>query len=210
VATAPAQRFVAVAGAARGLAVLAPGFFEYELAPGGDLRLTLLRAVGQLSRGDLATRPGHAGWPTATPEAQCLGRDRLQLALSPVARRDLADGSALPELWEDVFLPPRAIWLRQATPLRLPRSGLELEGDGLVLSCVKPADEGDAIVLRCYNARGEPVEGRWRLDRPAARAILQRADERGGTELALADDGRAVPFHAGPHALVTIAITPAE
>jgi mannosylglycerate hydrolase len=207
VATAPAQRFVAVAGASRGLAVLAPGFFEYELAADGDFRLTLLRAVGQLSRGDLATRPGHAGWPTATPEAQCLGRDRLQLALAPVDGGDLLDGSALPELWEDVFLPPRAIWLRQATPLRLPEFGLELEGDGLVLSCVKPSDEGEAIVLRCYNARGEPVAGRWRLGRPAARAVLQRADERGGTDLALTDDGRTVPFHAGPHALVTIAIT---
>ena len=209
VATAPAQRFVAVAGAARGLAVLAPGFFEYELAPDGDLRVTLLRAVGQLSRADLATRPGHAGWPTATPEAQCLGPDRLQLALAPVDADDLQRGNTLPELWEDVFLPPRAVWLRQATALRLADITVELEGPGLVLSAVKPSEDGEAIVLRCYNARGEPVEGRWRLGRAAARAVLQRSDERGGRELPLGEGGRIIPFRAGPHALVTIALSPA-
>ena len=209
VATAPAQRFVAVAGAARGLAVLAPGFFEYELAPDGDVRVTLLRAVGHLSRADLTTRPGHAGWPTATPEAQCLGPDRLQLALAPVDAGDLERGNALPELWEDVFLPPRAVWLRQATALRLSDIEVELEGAGLVLSAVKPSEEGDAVVLRCYNARAEPVEGRWRLGRAAARAVLQRSDERGGRELPLGDGGRVIPFRAGPHALVTISLSPA-
>jgi alpha-mannosidase len=206
VATAPAQRFVAVAGASRGLAVLAPGFFEYELAPDGDIRVTVLRAVGQLSRGDLVTRPGHAGWPTATPEAQCLGPDRLQLAIAPVDARHMHGGSVLPELWEDVFLPPRAVWLRQATPLRLPELELRLEGAGLVLSAVKPSEEGEAIVVRCYNARPEAVDGRWRFGRGLARAVHLRADERAGTELSLDPDGRSVPFRAGPHAMVTIAL----
>ena len=208
VATAPAQRFVAVAGAFRGLAVLTPGFVEYELAPDGDLRVTLLRAIGQLSRADLPTRPGHAGWPTATPEAQCPGVDRLQLAIAPVDAGDLRDGGTLPELWEDVFLPPRAVWLRQATTLRLPDLDVELEGAGLVLSTVKPSEDGDAVVLRCYNAGGEAVDGRWRLGRAVARAILQRADERGGSELPLLEGGQVIPFQAGPHALVTIALYP--
>src|SRR6184192_870945 len=79
VPTAPAQRFVAVADGRRGLALLAPGFFEYEWTRRGDLVLTLLRCVGELSRGDLPTRPGHAGWPTATPLAQCLGMSRVEL-----------------------------------------------------------------------------------------------------------------------------------
>ena len=186
--------------------MLAPGFFEYELAPDGDVRVTLLRSVGQLSRGDLPTRPGHAGWPTATPEAQCLGADRLQLAVAPVDARVLHAGNVLPELWEDVFLPPRAVWLRQATALRLPDLDVQLDGAGLVLSSIKPCEDGEAIVLRCYNARAEPVEGRWRFGRAAARAVLLRADERGGSELALASDGRSVAFRAGPHAIVTIAL----
>lgn len=206
VTTAPAQRYVAVAAGARGLGLLAPGFFEYELAPDGDLRVTLLRCVGQLSRADLATRPGHAGWPAPTPEAQCLGADRLQLAVAPVSADELQDGSALPELWEDVFLPPRAVWLRQATPLEVPDIEVRLEGAGLVLSSVKPAAEDQGLVLRCYNARAEPVGGCWRLGRPAAGARLVRADERDGRDLLLADGGRTIPFRAGPRAIVTIRV----
>jgi alpha-mannosidase len=205
VTTAPAQRYVAVASGLRGLALLAPGFFEYELADDGDLRMTLLRCVGQLSRADLSTRPGHAGWPVPTPEAQCAGVDRLQLALVPVGAADLQAGSALPELWEDVFLPPRALWLRQATSLRSPGLDVRLEGSGLVLSAVKPGAAG-GLVLRCYNAGAEPAEGSWRLGRAAGRAELVRADERGARALTLADGGRSIPFRAGPRAIVTVLV----
>jgi mannosylglycerate hydrolase len=207
VATAPAQRFVAVADGVRGLAVLAPGFFEYELGANGDLRMTLLRAVGQLSRDDLPTRPGHAGWPAATPLAQCLGPDRLQLAILPVEAADLWSGSRLPEEWEDIFLPPRALWLRQATPLSVPPCDIRLEGKGLVFSSAKPPEQGEGLVLRCWNARGEAVSGAWRLGRAAARAVQVRADERAAVgELALADGGHTVPLLVEPHGIATVRV----
>jgi alpha-mannosidase len=207
VATAPAQRFVAVADSVRGLAVLAPGFFEYELGANGDLRVTLLRAVGQLSRDDLPTRPGHAGWPAATPLAQCLGSDRLQLALVPIEAADLWAASRLAEEWEDVFLPPRALWLRQATPLSVPVCDIRLEGKGLVFSSAKPPEQGDGLVLRCWNARDEAVSGAWRLRRPATRALRVRADERAAAgELALADGGYTVPLIVEPHGIATVRV----
>ena len=209
VTTAPAQRFVAVAGGARGLALLAPGSFEYELARDGDLRLTVLRAVGQLSRGDLPTRPGHAGWPTATPEAQCLGRDRLQFAVAPVTSAEVAAGSALPELWEEVFLPPQAVWLRQATRLHPLAIDLRLEGDGLIHSALQPAGRGEGFVLRCYNTRESAVEGRWRLSHPAVRAVRVRADETPLAELSLEHAGRTIPFRAGPREIVSVLAAPA-
>ncbi|HEU4474841.1 MAG TPA: glycoside hydrolase family 38 C-terminal domain-containing protein, partial [Gemmatimonadales bacterium] len=120
VPTAPAQRFVATAGPGGGLAVLAPGFFEYEHDAAGDLTVTLLRCVGQLSRDDLQARPGHAGWPTPTPGAQSLGWERLQLALAPVTGDDVRRVTPVAELWEDAFLPPHAVWLRQSTELSIP------------------------------------------------------------------------------------------
>ncbi len=208
VRTAPAQRFVAVAERSRGLALLAPGFFEYELTAAGDLRMTVLRAVGQLSRADLPTRPGHAGWPTPTPEAQCLGADRLQFAVAPVTDAALAAGTVLPELWEDVFLPPVAAWLRQATPLRPVAPDIRLEGAGLVFSSMKAAEDGDALVLRCYNARAAATDGRWRLGRPAAGAARVRADETRLGELLLEDGGRVIPFGAGPHEIVSVLVSP--
>jgi hypothetical protein len=69
--TAPARRFV-LAGA---LAVVVPGVVEYELGEGGDrLALTVLRAVGVLSRPGLAVRPVNAGPALEVPDAQLLGR----------------------------------------------------------------------------------------------------------------------------------------
>src|SRR4029077_16636785 len=105
VRTAPAHRFVAAASGPRGLALVAPAFFEYEWTPGGDLLLTLLRSVGELSRGDLPTRPGHAGWPTPTPLAQCLGPGRVDLALAPVSQAGPGRGGVLPALGGDAVPP---------------------------------------------------------------------------------------------------------
>jgi alpha-mannosidase len=188
---------------------LAPGFFEYEHDTAGDLVVTLLRCVGQLSRENLPTRPGHAGWPTATPGAQCLGRERLQLALAPVNADEIARGSPLAELWEDSFLPPRAIWLRQATDLHLPAPDVRIEGDGLVFSALKPAAAGDGIVLRCYNATDSEVAGRAELGTPVAAAARVRADECEPQPLPLDAERTSVRFDAGPHEIVTLLLTPA-
>jgi alpha-mannosidase len=208
VATAPAHRFVASAGSGGGLAILAPGFFEYEHDPAGDLVVTLLRCVGQLSREDLATRPGHAGWPTATPGAQCIGRERLQFALAPVTAEDVELGAPLAGLWEDAFLPPRATWLRQATELDLPTTDVRLEGEGLVFSSLKPAADGDGIVLRCYNATGSGVAGRVELGTPVAAAARVRGDEREPQPVPLGAERTSIRFDAGPHEIVTLLLTP--
>jgi alpha-mannosidase len=206
VSTAPAQRFVAAALRNRGLAILAPGFFEYELDHRGDLSVTLLRAVGELSRDDLYTRPGHAGWPVATPLAQCQGIERLQFAVVPLTQAEVQDGTTLPELWEDLFLPVQGIWLRQATPLVLQPIDIRLDGDGLVFSGLKPGDRADALVLRCYNATDQPTGGAWHFATPVAAAHRARADERQLHEIRLGEGGRFVPFHAGPHEIVTVLV----
>ncbi len=207
VATTPAHRYVACAEGNRGLAVFAPGFFEYELEDGGDLLLTVLRSVGQLSINDLPTRPGHAGWPTATPLAQCHGRDRLQLAIAPITQIELEGGTAMAELWEDLFLPVRTVWLRQASPLSPAAIDIRLEGYGLVFSALKPAEQSDAMVLRCYNATGKPTAGLWHFNQPVSSARRARADELGLHEIRLGDGGRIVPFHAAAHEIVTIMVS---
>jgi alpha-mannosidase len=74
--TYPSRAFAAVSDGRHGLAILHQGLPEHEVvAEGGSaaLALTLLRAVGWLSRDDLALRLGHAGPPLPTPEAQVPG-----------------------------------------------------------------------------------------------------------------------------------------
>jgi 2-O-(6-phospho-alpha-D-mannosyl)-D-glycerate hydrolase len=204
VTTAPAHRFVAVTAGGHGLAVLAPGFFEYEHTPPGDIVVTLLRAIGSLSRGDLPVRPGHAAWPTAIPEAQCLGSSRIELALAP-----LASGESIPGWWESVFTPVRGLWIRDAIG-RGPtshRAGITLDGAGLVFSALKPgAGDPRDVVLRCYNPDDRPIAGAWRFAAPVSAAFRTRLDEREPVPLVLEDDGRVVRFTAGPREIVTVMV----
>lgn len=207
VLTAPAQRWVAAATGQRGIAVLAPGFFEYEWTPAGDLAITLLRAVGELSRADLWSRPGHAAWPVPTPGAQCLGRQRIELALAPLTAADVERGDVLPALWEDVFVPPHATWLRDAVALDAAPVDVTLEGAGLVYSALKPAQSGGSLVLRCYNATDRQAGGAWRFGDAIKTAHRVRADERESVPLVLENRGRIVRFSAGPHEIVTILVS---
>jgi hypothetical protein len=116
VSTRPAHRFVAALGRSATLAVFAPGFFEYEWTPKGDLLITGLRAVGELSRGELPERPGHAAWPIPTPEAQEPGRHTLNLALAilPPTPKNNDLPTRLERMWEDAFLPIQCFYRRAA------------------------------------------------------------------------------------------------
>jgi len=208
VRTAPAQRFVAAAQGGRGLAVLAPAFFEYEWTARGDLLVTLLRAIGDLSRGDLPVRPGHAAWPTAIPAAQCIGASRIDLAIVPVSAGDVERGEVLPQLWEEAFLPLHGLWLRDAaSPPALTPISIALEGSGLVYSALKPAQIGSPTVLRCYNATGRKTAGAWRFAQGVKTAHRVRADEREAVALVLEQRGNVVRFVAEPHEIVSLLVT---
>ncbi len=202
VRTAPAHRYVAQSEGARGLAILAPGFFEYEHTMTGDVLITLLRSIGELSRDDLPTRPGHAAWPTPIPDAQCPGSSRVELALVPFGSDD-----SLPVLWESVFAPLRGVWMRDAVDLVVPAGGITLEGAGLVFSALKPAHgRGEELVLRCYNPTAERRAGAWRLGAAARAAYRARLDERDAMPVVLDDGGRVVRFSAEPHEIVTVVV----
>lgn len=207
VRTAPAQRFVAAARAGRGLAVLAPAFLEYEWTARGDMLVTLLRAIGDLSRSDLPTRSGHAAWPTPIPAAQCLGTTRIDLALVPVSATEIERGDFLPRLWEDAFLPINSLWLRDAASLQLAPLDIALEGQGLVFSALKPAQLGSPMVLRCYNATNRKVAGAWHFGAGVKTAHRVRADEREAVALVLEQRGNVVRFVAEPRELVSIMVT---
>ena len=81
--TYPMRSFVDVSDGGVGLALIADGLHEYEVVAGEqrELALTLLRAVGWLSREDLALRTGHAGPAMETPGAQVPGVHRFRYSL---------------------------------------------------------------------------------------------------------------------------------
>jgi mannosylglycerate hydrolase len=176
-----------------GLAVLARGLYEAavrRVADGVELAPTLLRGVGYLSRADLETRPGDAGPAIATPDAQCLGPQHWDLALLPFGPGTL---DTVPARAEE-FLRPAAAFPVQWSAGRASAARTLFTGDErLVVSALKPADEGPGIMLHAYN----PTAGTHLAAVPGTRARLD--------ETPAAADG---PL--GPFAIAAWKLDPAE
>ena len=208
VPTAPLHRYVSRYAADAGATLFSDGLAEYEGLADGSVVVTLVRAVGMLSRHDLPERPGHVGWPADTPLAQSLGPYRAELALALHGPDGAEQRDAVERMADDVLLPLVGTTLR--SNLREPSTvgGLELIGDGLAFGAVMPAREPGWIVLRCVNRRDSEVRGTWRSSRAIAEATIARLDE---TRLErVATSGGALSFVAAPHAIVTLLVRWAE
>jgi mannosylglycerate hydrolase len=202
--TAPLHRYVSLFSAARGASVLSDGLAEYEARDDGTIAITLVRGVGELSKNDLPERPGHAGWPAATPGAQCLGPFAATFAIMLHGARDAATIDAIERAADDVLLPLAGSTLRSALAVPDAVLGPELVGPGLAVSAIKESENGEWLVLRCVNLLNASTRGSWRLPFAIADAQLARLDE---TPLSAARIvGSEVVVDAGPRAIVTILV----
>jgi len=205
--TAPMHRYVS----AGGWVVCARGLHEYELLPDGALAVTLLRAVGDLSRGDLAARPGHAGWPTATPAAQGLGAFRAEIALAPVGvgeRSPARDWDEVEATADEFQAPLAGRMYRSGIDMPEVVEGPTLSGAGLAFRALKSREEGEGIVLRCLNLTRRTQRGAWTFPYPVTRVFRARLDENVEAELPLSADRRTVALTAAPREVVTLAVEP--
>ena len=161
------------------LALLTKGLPEYEARGRSELCLTLLRCVGVISQptGALTTRPLGAGPQTQTPDGQCLGRHELEYALLPAA--DELDDAQLLRAAHDYrsgfLITPQAVKIDPP---------MTIEGD-VVFSCLKGAEDGEGLILRCFNPKAAPASielagaftlSRVRLDETVIEAGGQRTD----------------------------------
>jgi alpha-mannosidase len=202
VSTAPLHRWVARFADTAGATLYSDGLAEYESLEDGAVAVTLLRAVGQLSRADLPERPGHAGWPTDTPGAQSPGPFTAKLALALHGPDSPAQRDEIERLCDDVLLPITGATLRSNLGDAGEGAGLELHGDGLAFSAAAPAQREGWLMVRCVNRRAEPVRGRWTLARPIGEAVVARLDETPLAPLPIA--GGSVSFEAAPYEIVTL------
>lgn len=195
------RRFVLAADGQRGLAVLNRGLPEYQAdegAEGVEIAVTLIRAVGWLSRNDLRSRPQGAGPPKETPGGQCPGRHVFELALYPFAgswwRSDL-----MREV--EVFAaPPRAH--ATAAPVR-GRAMLAVEPP-LVVSAFKPSDGRDAVLVRLWNPAPEAVERNLELGFAPREAHEVRLDETRLRAIPLEGGGSRLPLSMSPQQVRTL------
>lgn len=202
----PMQRGVTVMDDTHGLTIASEGMPEYELKAEepGTLALTLLRCVGLLSGGDLLTRPGgESGWVTDAPEAQCLGSHTFRYAIIPHTRADFETYGPVNEQIETFLLPCRATRRGGAPQFALSGFGLELTPAALVVSGLKPAENGDGFILRCYNPTARKIEGTLRSSYTIARATATQLNERDGAALVV-EDGSVVGFVAQAQQIVSL------
>lgn len=195
--THPQKRFVAVEDGQRGLAILNRGLPEYQVEEDGTIYLTLLRAVGWLSRDDLKMRQRHAGPPYEVPDAQCLGVHTFEYAIVPYAGK-----WEQARLWQEAIefnAPLRGIQvLPKGGPLPKTSSFLQVSPDSLVVSAVKPAEEGEGVIVRMFNIGNRSIKGRIESLWPLQRAWVTNLGEDPQEELSLSGSMTGViPVRSG-------------
>jgi mannosylglycerate hydrolase len=213
VPTLPQQGWVSVSNGRRGLTIANRGLPEYEVLPDGQgtVALTLLRAVGWLSREDLLGRTGGAGPSTPTPDAQCLGAQRVTYSVIPHAGDWLAARSYLHA--QDFLVPLYGTSTgRHGGRLEMDDGLISLLGDHtLVTSACKKAEDSEALILRFWNVASEPTSARVVVRRPlmGVRRVDLREEPIGGEPLRIESDG-SFSLDAGPSEIVTVALSLAE
>jgi alpha-mannosidase len=149
--TYPMRTFVDATDGKAGMALITEGLHEYELVSDEPpaLALTLIRAVGWLSRDDLAYRRGHAGPGLETPGAQAQGWHRFRYSLR--FHRDDWAGAGLWRAAESTRLPLEVVSVMRpgAKPAQAP-ARIHLEPDAVQMTACIPGTEG--YVLRLLNA----------------------------------------------------------
>ncbi|MEO6402006.1 MAG: glycoside hydrolase family 38 C-terminal domain-containing protein, partial [Vicinamibacteria bacterium] len=208
----PMQSFVDAGHASAGITVLSEGLMEFEVVGGepgrhAAIALTLIRSVGWLSRGDLATRRGNAGPSLETPGAQCLGSSSFRFAfaprLTPPTEAELcAQGRA--------FLAPPAFVQgtnAKADSTQMPKRHSFLQTGGVslgdvVVSALKKADDRDAVVIRLFNPGDVPVQTQMNVARTLKSAHVTNLREQRLMPLTLQDGG--VTLILGPRKIKTI------
>ena len=204
--TMPQQEFSLVESDRRGLALFGLGLPEIEASrsdAGTTMHLTLLRAVGWLSRDDFPTRRNSNAGPTiATPDAQCPGEHRFQYAVVPFAGSWTA--AAIPAHSRRWRVRPPAI---QGVAAGHRRGGVELvwlESERLRVTAIKRHEIRDTLIVRLHNMTAEQavetlvvgasIRGAWYTD-----LLEQREDP-------IVFSDRTVPLDVAPYRIVTLEI----
>ena len=208
----PQKRFVDVSDGSLALAVLNRGLPEYEVITDehghSAVAVTLLRCVEWLSRGDLATRRGHAGPPLFTPEAQCQGLSVFDYALVPHSGTWESE-EALVLREAQTFNVPVRVFVSDQHVGALPATAsiVEVEPRSLVVSAIKRQYDGDGLVVRVYNPLGYAVEASIRPGFAASQAFVANLLEQPQEQLFWGGDE---PLHIGMRTgeIVTVLFLP--
>ena len=156
--------------------------------------MTLLRGIGCMGRCNLRTRPAPASPPVPTPDAQCLGPQRFELALIPFSGTRDARRSHLSRVASGFLYPPMVHVMERrpqpaadtlthtATAAALPPL-FSLGPAHLQVSGFKRADDGRGYILRFWENEGRAANAALKMSPIFTRAWMTNLAEEPGDEI---------------------------
>lgn len=203
--THPTQGIIIVKGKTRGLAIATRGLTEYAVKNDGEktIAMTLLRAVGWLSRDDLHTRKYPAGPFIPTPEAQCLDRYVYHYSIIPIVH-----DSDENQIWSEGYkykVPPKCceIYPSNNGSLPLTMSLVKVSPDYLKITALKKSENEDILILRLFNITKKKSKVRIVFYNNIEKAYKLNLNEEIQKELDI-EKNNSVQFETLPKEIVTI------
>ena len=178
----------------RGIAFMNKGIPAVEIR-GSKVYLTLLRSVGVLSA------DGKAGPMVPTPDALELNKDyTFEYALSP-HEYDWRRAQIYRYAQEFQRQP---LWIQANFNGKLPGefSFLKLSPDNIILSALKKAEEGDGIIMRFYETKGEAATAEVEFFNRISRCVITDLLEKEECELKLEENKLRV--NVKPFEIITL------
>ncbi len=203
----PQRSFIDLTDGKRGVAVINTGLPEYEVIEDNNtIALTLFRSVGWLARADLLERTGDAGPMIYTPEAQCLREMEFNYALY-FHKGDWMKGRVLKHS-EDLNSPPVVI-RTDNHPGELPGEfgflKLESNDHALKVTALKISEDGEGLILRCFNPSINTIDGVLSSVFEIASAYYTDLSETVKEQIKDTQE-RRINFRAQPKEIVTLKI----
>jgi alpha-mannosidase len=200
--TFPQKAFVDVSDGNHGLMVANRGLTECEAfrsESGITVALTLLRCTGWLSRNDLRSRRGEAGPVVPAAGGQALGEHVFDYSLIPHSS-GWQNAAPLARSFGIMMRSQRTANHKGKLPLR--GRFVRVDPDCLVVSSVKLAETGNAVIMRLYNPAEEHVEANIEFYRQFKAVGL--ANLREETLDVLARDARNIRLTLRPAQIITL------
>jgi alpha-mannosidase len=202
---APQRAFTDVSDGKTGLMIANRGLPEVEVIKTDDganteIALTLLRAVGWLSRDDMPVRQGHAGPGLETPSGQVQGKSVFNYSIIPHAGG-----------WREACQQAYAF----QTTLRAIETGIhpgEIPAQGsfvssspeaFIISAVKATENGKGWLVRGYNISSDTIQLGLKPLRRFLHASLVNLAEEELSQLPIANDG-SVTISAAGYKIVSV------
>ncbi|MBI4831334.1 MAG: hypothetical protein HY801_07215 [Candidatus Lindowbacteria bacterium] len=161
IGTGPQKTFSCIENGWIGMALLNRGIPEIEAIEGENstaLALTLVRAVGWLSREDLKARPAGAGPAIETPGAQSKGPHSFEYAF--ISYQGNYENSNIIEQAHSYAFPPTGITTnRHKGKIKEGTSLAAVDNPNIVVSAVERSRLKGAFLVRLYNATGSAQRG---------------------------------------------------